>query len=447
MLTIAILVALALFLLRKSTVLPGMALVGLFCMYTVEQWAQSQSIMFVQRSAIINVLFAGVAAYALALRIYRRELRGEPYPLAAVLVIVLYSYALLSTSWSSAFDWELKEIWTKFAPYIFVQLLIAPLLVANAKDLTRIFSNQIFVGGLFCTLIVFMADYIGRKIILGDDPSISGNPLAVAETGGITIICAVMMTRMFKWDILVKLVIAGFCMVAIIKSGSRGQLIALAFALVVAFPFTYSIKNPKIIVSSAIVAVILAYVVIVGLEAFWGGTTGRYSTEAMSGAYSIRLDRTSRLFDAWISNPAAIVFGLGNSASYDWDIIGHYPHIVPMEILCEEGLLGATLYVWILMIVARDALYVLRMKDPGRKESPGLAILIGIITYLFLLSFKQGSMLSTSSFFMIIMLFTRAVAYRRRLDQQEQQESEAPAQTSKSRDYTIYARNFQSQSH
>ena len=55
MLTFAILGALALFLLRKSTVLPGMALVGLFSMYAVEQWAQSQSMLFVQRGSLINL--------------------------------------------------------------------------------------------------------------------------------------------------------------------------------------------------------------------------------------------------------------------------------------------------------------------------------------------------------------------------------------------------------
>lgn len=441
MLSFAILGALALYLLRKSTVLPGMALVGLLSMYTVEQWAQSQSMLFVQRGALINILFAAIAAYALALRVYRRELRDGPYPLAAVLVIILYCYAALSTTWTSAFDWEVKQIWTRLTPILVIQLLIAPLLVANAKDLTKIFSNQIFVGGLFCGLIVATADYVGRKIVFGDDMAATGNPLAVAQSGGITIICAVMMTRMFKWDVLLKLLVAGFCLVAIIKSGSRGQLLALAFALIVAFPFTYSVRNPKIVVSSALVAGLLAYMVVVGLDMYWGGTTGRYSTEAMSNAYSGRLDNVSRLMEAWLANPVAIVFGLGNSASFDWDIVGFYPHMVPMEILCEEGLIGAALYVWILMIVVRDALYVLRKRDLERSESAAFAILIGIIAYLFLLSFKQGSMLTWSSFFMAIMLFTRAAGYRRRLDQREARESGAAVHTSARRDYTIYARS------
>ena len=441
MLTFAILGALALFLLHRSTVLPGVALVGLLSMYAIEQWAQSQSLFFVQHGALVNMMIAAIAAYALALRVYRRELWGEPYPLAAVLVILLYSYAALSTTWTSAFDWEVKAIWTKMWPILVIQLLIAPLLVANAKDLTKIFSNQIFVGGLFCGLIVVMADYVGRKILFGEDGSASGNPLAVAQSGGITIICVVMMTRMFRWDMLVKLLVAGFCLVAIIKSGSRGQLFALAFALIVAFPFTYSIKNPKIVVSSALVAGLLVYGVVVGLDAFWGGTSGRYSTGAMTDAYSGRLDNVSRLVEAWLANPVAIVFGLGNSASFDWNIVGFYPHMVPMEILCEEGLLGASLYVWILMIVVRDALYVLRKKDLERSESAAFAILIGMIAYMFMLSFKQGSMLHWSSFFMAIMLFTRAVGVRRRLDQREARESGASARTSTRRDYTIYARS------
>jgi len=446
MLTIAVLALLTIFLLRKSTELPGMALVGLLSMFTIEQWAQSQSAYFLERSAIVNFLFAAIAAYALALRIYRRELRTEPFPVAGGLVIALYLYALFSTTWSSAGEAEIRQAWFNTAPYIAVQILIAPLLVARPKDLTKICSHQIFVGGLFCTLIIFGAEYVGRRIVLGEDGSASGNPLAVAETGGITIICAVMMMRLFKGDILVKLLISGLCLIAIVKSGSRGQLFSLVAALIVAFPLTYSIRNPKIVVGSTIVAIILAVVAIMGLDEFWS-QSGRFTTGGMESDYHIRIERVSRLLDAWLADPLAIVVGLGNSASYDFSIIGHYAHIVPIEIMCEEGLLGAFVYLSLLWFVGRDARYVLRRKESTREETAGLAILFGIVVYMFMLSLKQGSLLTTSSFFMAIMLFTRAVAMLRREDRLERVAASPAAGKRPHRDYTIYARQSDSAVH
>ncbi len=442
MLTFVVLVLVAGFLLYKSVKHPGMALVGLFCMLTVEQWVQSQSAFFVERSFIINVLFAVVTAFALWVRIYRRELRSEPYPLGAILVLLLFSYALLSTMWTGR-DVEIQEIWTMWAPYLIVQILIAPLLVADSRELTRLFAYQIFLGGLFATLITFGSEYDGRQIILGGDKAFQGNPLAVAETGGVTIICAVMMTRLFKGDILFKLIISSICLVAIVKSGSRGQLIALAFALIVAFPFTYSVKSPKIIVGSAIVAMILGYVVLAGLETFWGDS-GRYSGEGMSADYLKRIDKIARLFTVWINDPVAIVFGLGNSASFDMTINGSYPHFVPIEILCEEGIVGALVYLWMLVIVLRDALFMLRRRGMEREESAGFAILVAIVVYLFLISLKQGSLIGTSTFFMSVMLFLRAVALLRRKDRVKKPETEPTEPATPSDSYTIYANQLHS---
>jgi len=442
MLTIVVLVLLTGFLLHKSVRMPGMALVGLFCMLTVEQWAQSQSIFFVERSFLINVLFAFITAFALSIRVFRGELRSEPFPLGAGLVLVLFAYALLSTTWTND-DIDVQAIWMTWAPYILVQVLIAPLLVAEPKELTRLFGYQIFLGGLFATLIVFGSEYEGRQIILGGDRHFQGNPLAVAETGGVTIICAVLMTRLFKGDILIKLIVSAICLVAIVKSGSRGQLIALAFALVVAFPFTYSVKNPKIVVGSAVVAFILGYTVFLGLETFWGEGT-RYSSEGMSTDYLKRMDKVARLFAAWIQDPSAIIFGLGNSSSYDLSINGSYPHFVPVEILCEEGILGALVYLWILLIVARDAIFVLRRRGMKRDESAGFAILVAIIAYLFLISLKQGSLIGTSTFFMTVIIFLRTVALTRRKDRARLREA-APEPAQERRDsYIVHANRLHS---
>jgi hypothetical protein len=438
MLTIIVLVVLIGFLSYRSVRLPGMALVGLYCMLAVEQWAQSQSVFFVERTAIVNLLFAVVAGFALTIRIYRRELRSEPYPLGAVLVILLFSYALLSTNWTND-DIEIAAIWEMWAPYIILQILIAPLLIAEPRDLAKVFAYQIFIGGLFAALIVFGTDYQGRQVVLGDNVKIVGNPLAIAELGGITIICVVMMTRLFKGDVLFRLIIASICLIAIIKSGSRGQLIALAFALAVAYPFTYSIKNPKIFVASALCALLLGYVVLAGLDTFWADS-GRFGSEKMSIDYGKRIDKSARLLAAWVDSPGAIIFGLGNSGSYDMSINGSYPHFVPIEILCEEGIIGALIYIWMLLLILRESLFALRRDKTVREESSAFAILIGIIVYLFLISLKQGSLIGTSTFFMSVMIFSKAVAVTRFADRQKNTQIPANHQSSTTDHHGMRAR-------
>lgn len=421
MLVFFVLLSIAGFLLYKSIRLPGVALVGLFCMFAVEQWAQSQSSFFLERNTLINVLFALIVAFAMAVRLYRDDFRIDHYPLAATLVIILFGYAMLSTLWTYDVV-NTKAIWTKWAPYVVVQVVIAPLLVVDPKDFTKIFKYQIFLGGLFAALILFGSEYQGRKIVLGDDNSISGNPLAVAEMAGITVFCTVLMKRMFRFDIIIKLIIASICIVAIVKSGSRGQLIALAFALFVAFPFVYSIENPKVLVGSVLVALILGVVVVVGLDAYWADS-GRFSGEGMSSDYLKRMGKIERLMTAWIDSPAAIIFGLGNSASFNPAINFSYPHNVPVEILGEEGLVGAILYVWMMMIVVRDGFYVLRRRISDRSDNAGFAIMVAIIVYLFFISLKQGNLIGSTTFFMSVILFTRTVAYTRAQDRLRRLES------------------------
>jgi hypothetical protein len=315
---------------------------------------------------------------------------------------------LLSTTWTHH-SVDTVALWQRSAPYIILLLLIAPLLIAEPRDFARMFSWQIFVGGVFATMIVLGADYEGRKIVLGDGETEGGNPLAIAQMAGVTIICAIMMKRLFAGDYLVRIAIAIICVIAIVKSGSRGQLIGLAGALMLAYPFRYSIKNPKVFVVSAIAAVVLIYVTVIGLDTFWA-ESGRWTGQKMASDYEIRIDRSSRVLSAWFANPSAILFGLGNSASFDPSIIGHYPHIVPVEILCEEGIIGATIYIWILVLFFRHSIAMFRRSAPDDDERSTISILVGIAIYLFILSLKQGNLLGVTQFFMTVMLLSKAAA-------------------------------------
>jgi O-antigen ligase len=394
--------------------MPGVALVGLFSMFGIEQWAQANSAYYGQNSTLINILFVALVLVSLSIRVLRQKPSSEPYPLACALVILLYGYAFISTVWTSnAVD--TGEIWIKAAPYLAVNLIMAPLLVAKPEDVTKIFRYQVFIGGLFAALIIFGSEYAGRRIVLEEIEGKGGNPLAVAQMAGVTVICCVMIKSKSRVELLMKITIACICVFAIVMSGSRGQLIGLAIAILAGYPMVYSLRNPKVLVASSLGAILFLYLVSVGLDTYWGDSN-RWSGEGMVSDYDLRINNSGRLLSAWFQNPAAIVFGLGNSSSYDLSIIGIYPHNIPVEVLGEEGILGALIYLWILAIVAREAIYVIRRKNGQRDENAAFAILFGIVSYLFLLSLKQGSFLTVSQFFMAAMLFAKIVAVTRARD-------------------------------
>jgi len=64
---------------------------------------------------------------------------------------------------------------------------------------------------------------------------------------------------------------------------------------------------------------------------------------------------------------------------------------------------------------------VLRRKNQSREDSAAFAILIGVIVYMFLISLKQGSLIGTATFFMSVMIFSKAVAVTRKADRKSRE--------------------------
>jgi hypothetical protein len=94
-----------------------------------------------------------------------------------------------------------------------------------------------------------------------------------------------------------------------------------------------------------------------------------------------------------------ILFGLGNSASYDPHIIGMYSHIVPLEVLAEEGIIGFGLF---LSIRSINQAYKYVKND---QEYRGLlATISATFLFSFILSLKQGNMFGSLDLFMIAII-------------------------------------------
>lgn len=382
---------------------PSIAIVGALSMFAVEQWAQASDPLFLRNNTLVNISFGSLFLWALVIRFVRGQRVLYPVTQVWAVVLLIYLYACISAFWApeaaGAPDLVLKRL-----PYILSLLVLIPMLVPRSKDLQTSYSVQVLVGGALVFYLLLYAEWGHRSINIG---RVEGNPLAIAQMAAYTGICALFLKRKIPG---LGMILAGsviiLCTLVILRSGSRGQLIAFILGALLAWPIMYNIKNFKQYIAMGILGVVIAQIVMFGVNEFWGNTD-RWSSESMSSAYVGRLNNAFVLLEYWLEDPFAIIFGLGNSASYDPRILGIYPHFVPLEILAEEGLVGFALYLLILFYVFKDYTLTFRLREMSPEYRIGAAVTVGMLVVSFVLSLKQGSLLINQEFFMLAIVLSK----------------------------------------
>jgi hypothetical protein len=387
---ISILVVLAIGVLRWPTV--GVAAV--LCLYGLKQWGQSTTAFFAEHGQFTNYAVFVIVLLGLALAARKRSCIFCQFPATAKMVIALIIYALFSVAWARDPVVSLDQ-WTAQGPYIITVAFLAPLLFSDFEGARTAFIWTAVVGGTICTLALVFGKWGNRGLLLyGDIHEWEANPLAMASLAGTVFLIAGLslgrpsgiLMRVFS------LACIPVMLAVILKSGSRGQLIASIAGVMVALPFAIRIRNTR-----SIAALVLSAGLIVGLGS-WGASlveidTARWqrgdSTEAVTG----RLASAETLLNASTSNFFTAVFGLGNSSSFQ--VIGFYPHIAGLEVVAEEGLLGAALYAAIIVLAIRSIRRISGQPELTDIERSVLATLTGLFVFEFILSWKQGSLLSS----------------------------------------------------
>jgi hypothetical protein len=159
-----------------------------------------------------------------------------------------------------------------------------------------------------------------------------------------------------------------------------------------ALPVAFRIRDAR---STA--ALILSATLIVGLGS-WGASlveidSARWQRADSGEAVTGRLASAETLLNASTSNFFTAVFGLGNSSSFQ--VLGIYPHIAGLEVIAEEGLIGAALYAAIIILTVRSIKRISGQPELTDIKRNVLAILTGLFVFEFILSWKQGSLLSS----------------------------------------------------
>jgi len=394
---------------------PAIALSALLCLFGVKQWLQSINPFIAVYRTIPNWFIGGIIALALIIKFVRSGSVLTAYPKAGWIVIGLLTYALVSTSWSPLPMDVTWDLWAGTLPYL-LMAVVAPLLITSTEDLSLAYKGLLVIGVGLVLLLLLTSNWTAHGVVIRVDRRVTeGNPLAVALMAGYVSSAAIMMNFGKKWRLwsFLRWLIAGACMALAVKSGSRGQFFAMLFCAAALLPFSRKMARPSHFVILVVSLILLGSLGIWAFHSF-SGASSRWETTRMEVDAYDRLNMAGRLLKCWYETPSAIVFGLGNSSSFDPKIVGFYPHMVPLEILGEEGLIGFSLFIIILVVSVRCFIRIFKRVQMEETKRGTLAALGAMVCLELILSCKEGSFIGNSFllFFLIVLGKYEAVLSR-----------------------------------
>ena len=379
---------------------PAVAFAAVICLFGIKQWGQSTSVFFAYNRTVVNLVIAILVVVGL-IRSWS-NLRSISTTLTPVWIFVhfLYLYAIATFVWVPNLSTVIDQ-WSQWIPYILTVSFLAPFLIQDNEDVRRFAMWTVLVGGAVCVLAVFYGNWGYRGLILQGElhPDVANetNPLALATLGATVAVIGMVSSfsnvSFIKRLIFVLMVPLGIAVA--LRTGSRGQIISMGLAVLIGVPMAVRKRNIGSLVLLA------AGITLFGAVSWfvWHKTayyddvrwSGDRSAEDISG----RLQMAKTLMSAAVSNPAYLIFGLGNSRSFA--ILGIYPHIAGLEILAEEGLVGFSIYMTILIITFRNIrkLWVKARMLEDADLQYSVAVLTSLFLFEFFLTYKQGTLLSS----------------------------------------------------
>lgn len=381
---------------------PSIAIAMILCMYGLEQWAQSAHPFFSTYHQLTNLAVGSIVVLGLTVQFMRKKPIFSGYSLSGWLTIFLFIYALISILWSPISGLALN-IWSGQWPYLLTLVMLSPLLISSPESLRIGLMGLLPVGTLLILLLLFYSHWTFRGVELAEQGgrTVMGNPLAVSEMAAYLMLCVVLlhfngMSRIWQYG---RWFIAGCCLVLAVKSGSRGQFFTMLVIGVLFLPFSRTIRNPLQLIVLLIGMLLLGGMGILALDYFSPAGGARWLSSRMESDIAGRFDNALRLLHHWSQSPLTMLFGLGNTASYDPGIIGFYPHIVPLEILGEEGILGFSIYIGIIILSFRSLIRTRKLIVKNKSQLGALAALGAMFVFQLVISLKQGSMLYSAYLF------------------------------------------------
>jgi hypothetical protein len=389
---------------------PPTAFAAVSCIYGLKQWGQSTNDWLASHPPATNIAVGVLVLCAIVTAAARGRCVLCNIPRITWLVFGLLLYSLASLLWTPRPDIA-GLIWVQSYPYLLTFVVLVPLVVNDLEDFRTALSWLLVVGGLLVVVLLVFGHWGLRGLSLGTHSiEEETNPLALAGLGGSIAVTALLLRprRMVLTAWLLRLAVVGASLLLIVRSESRGQLVAVLAAMLMMLPLAVRLTSLRGFVAATVGSLVVVLALSFGFSRFIGvQDADRWSQSTGSSDAGVRFQMVDKLLELWSQSGTSVVFGLGNSASWDPDINGIYPHDVPLETLGEEGVLGFALYATI-VLCAIGALIRAAVATTGREDDRSIVAAAGggFLFFLFV-SLKQGNMIGSVEFFMYAMLLAR----------------------------------------
>lgn len=369
-------------------------------MFGVEQFLQTQSAVFIDRSSLVNLGIGSVCGFAVLCSFVQTkyQYKMNSVLIASVLLILLSQASQFWTIAPKAF----AQYYSRTPlPYYVLYLLVAPVLSQGKNGVRNGIWSTVYIGIPMIFLVAFFVEWSGRGVLLAKPVMENGRltlyapPLSIADAAAyIGISCIILKPK----NAISKLLhIATFALACYIvyRTQSRGQLIALGVVALLFYPVANQAtkaKNLLITMVGFIFIGLALYAVFTFLDL---GSVNRWNEKNMRMGTEGRLHMVTMLLTAWSqSNPFYLLFGLGSGAG--WATSGFDVHNLPAGILGELGIIGFSLYCFICFKAFSCAIKVIQKLKHYPDTRREAVILIAIFTYTFILTFKSISLFSSA---------------------------------------------------
>lgn len=373
---------------------PAAGIAAVLCMYALEQWARSQGGFLLAHQELSNIIVGVLVVFGVLLMLVKGKLNLSSYPRVGWVIAALFGFAAISFLWTIARPAYVQQ-WGEAFPYLVTIVILMPFLVNDWQDIrTGLFATMAMGAATLC-LLAFMTQWTYRGVAVTSEQM--GNPLAVASLGGYVVIIAALMNFQGLarvWQMLRWFVIALGVYIAV-RSGSRGQVIGLLIAVLAFLPMSRRFASAKGFLGTVAAVVVMSGVAVWAQMEFAIGA--RWDWSAMTSVYEgSRMQMASTALDAWLhSNPLRWLIGLGNTGCFNPHVVGFYPHIVAVEVLVEEGLIGFALLCAVPILVGMSIMRMYRCVREDPISRGVLAAVSALFLFGVILSFKQGSLIKS----------------------------------------------------
>jgi hypothetical protein len=387
---------------------PPVSIAAILCIYGLKQWGQTSSSWLAAHGTFTNFAIGVIVLIALAVRAMRGKCVLCNVRASTATVIALYLYAFLSVLWTPRPDLAL-DMWAMGTPYVLTAVLLAPLAVSDSEDLYSGYFGLLIFGGVLVFALLLFAKWGDRGVLISGVGTDETNPLAIANLGGAVAGAAMFLrTRRFpvvSWTLRLLLVAASLALV--VKSGSRGQLVATLATLVLMLPVAFNLSQMRGLVPILIAVAVVGFAAQYAAQQYIRHDDDRWSQSDAASATSERWKMCQALLSHWAESPGTMLVGLGNSAALDPDVVGFYPHDVPIETLGEEGVLGLAIYLGINGLALNSLLKAFRATKHDPRLRGLLAVAAANYIFTLLTTLKEGNMVGSAEFFLAAILLAR----------------------------------------